>query len=248
MLITKITPINKKQFEIHLDNELAFILYKGELRSFGMQEGEELADEDYNKIVNEILPKRALLRCGHLLEKRDYTEAELVQKLKMSKYPESAIAYAIGKVKGYGFINDLRYAERYIECYISKKSINYIKGKLFQKGIKKDIIEQALQNIKDSGTEQDEDELILSILKKRHYFETIEALNTRKEQEKQSGYDNRFSSDDLNEECELENRKQDNFDYYKEYNKEKAKHFSYLLSKGFSPTAISRNMKIDDAF
>lgn len=171
MQITDIKPLDKKRYEIFIDNELAFVLYKGELRHFGLHVGEDISLEDYEKITNEVLPKRALLRCGHLLEKRDYTESEIRQKLKMALYPDEAIDFAVEKVKGYGFVDDLRYAERLIECLIEKKSKNSIKTKLFQKGIKKDIIEKAFDNIASQGIQYDEDELIINLLNKRHYFD-----------------------------------------------------------------------------
>lgn len=180
--ITRIKPVDKKRFEIDIDGKLAFILYKGELRSFGLQVNEAISDKDYDEIINNILPKRAVLRCGHLLEKRDYTKQQLRDKLHDAHYPETVIDYALNKMLDYGFINDLRYSERYIESKINKISMNSIRTKLFQKGIAKDIINQAFENISDDGIIQDEEELIIKLLTKRHYFDSAKDSKEKSKQ------------------------------------------------------------------
>ena len=49
------------------------VLYKGELRLYGVREQEELSEESYREIMQEVLPKRATLRCMNLLQSRAYT-------------------------------------------------------------------------------------------------------------------------------------------------------------------------------
>lgn len=188
MIVTRINPLDKKRYEIYLDNKLAFVLYKSELRSFDLQENGEMTQSDYDEIVDNILPKRALLRCGHLLEKRDYTKKQLEDKLKLSHYPESSIEYAINKVIGYGFINDVNYAKRYIECKLDKISKQSIKRKLWEKGIDKADIDRAFELVEEDGVVQNEDELIQKILTKRHYFDSDLNSIDNKERNKQYNY------------------------------------------------------------
>lgn len=179
--ITKIRPVDKKKSEIYLNDKLAFVLYKGELRLFDIHENAYLSEADYNKIVNEILPKRALLRCGHLLEKRDYTEKQLRDKLFQARYPAEAVEYAVNKVKGYGFVDDTRYAQRFIELNTGRYSINSIKTKLFQKGIDKEIINELLESLDGNDLKENEDELVKNLLKKRHYYDHISDNKDNKE-------------------------------------------------------------------
>ena len=63
MMVTKIEEINNKKVRVFIDNEFAFVLYKGELRLYKVKEGEEICDEAYSEIVEKVLPKRAKLRC-----------------------------------------------------------------------------------------------------------------------------------------------------------------------------------------
>ena len=59
MFITDIIPIDKKRVKVYLDNEFAFVLYKGELRLYNISVGEEMPNEVFDKISDEILLKRA---------------------------------------------------------------------------------------------------------------------------------------------------------------------------------------------
>ena len=59
MIVTDIVEMTKSRSRISIDGEFAFVLYKGELRHFHLQKGEEIKESDYERIMTEILPKRA---------------------------------------------------------------------------------------------------------------------------------------------------------------------------------------------
>ena len=52
---------------MYIDDEFAFVLYKGELRLYHVAVGEEISQKDYDDILNQVLPKRAKLRAMNLL-------------------------------------------------------------------------------------------------------------------------------------------------------------------------------------
>ena len=81
--VTDIKEYLKNKYKIYLNDEFAFVLYKGELRSYKIKIGNELNTKDYEEIINNVLPKRAKLRCMNLLKSRDYTEAQLRKKLRV---------------------------------------------------------------------------------------------------------------------------------------------------------------------
>lgn len=89
MLVTEISDISKKQSRIHVDHDISFVLYKGELRQYGIVEGEELPQETYHKLLEELPPRRARLRAMNLLQIRDYTEKQLRDKLLGEDIPNS---------------------------------------------------------------------------------------------------------------------------------------------------------------
>ena len=86
MTVTGIEEINNKKIRVFIDNEFAFVLYKGELRLYGIREGEEIGEEEYLEITGKILPKRAKLRSMNLLKSRAYTEKQLRDKLVQGEY------------------------------------------------------------------------------------------------------------------------------------------------------------------
>lgn len=173
MIISKVNLLSKNRYEIYIDEKLAFVLYKSELCKYGIKAGFEISEELYSDIVKNTLYKRALLRCSHLLERRDYTSYELYKKLKEGAYPIDAADYAINKLISYGYVNDESYARRYIESYISSRSLNRIKQDLYKKGIKSDIFDKAWNILSEDGIEVDEEGLINKLLEKRHYFDKI---------------------------------------------------------------------------
>jgi len=67
MLVTQVTELSKSRSKVYIDQEFAFVLYKGELRLYHIKEGQQLSEEDYRTIMQEVLPKRAKLRAMNLL-------------------------------------------------------------------------------------------------------------------------------------------------------------------------------------
>ena len=53
MIVTGIEEQTKTKFKVYLDGTFAFVLYKGELKRFGIKQGEDLTQENYEKIQNE---------------------------------------------------------------------------------------------------------------------------------------------------------------------------------------------------
>ena len=73
MTVTRIEELSRSRCKIYLEDSFAFVLYKGELRLYGVREQEELSEESYREIMQEVLPKRATLRCMNLLQSRRET-------------------------------------------------------------------------------------------------------------------------------------------------------------------------------
>lgn len=85
-----------------------------------------------------------------ILEFKTRTEQELRQKLKSKDFSEEQIEDAVEYVKGFGYINDRRYAETYILNRQQEKSRTKIIQELMQKGIDHSIAEEAWEEACDS--------------------------------------------------------------------------------------------------
>ena len=168
MEVTDIRDIDKKRKKIYIDGEFAFVLYAGEIREYKLSVGREIPENIYAEITGTVLPKRAKLRAMNLLQKKDYTEKQLRDKLSDGDYPQEYIDDAVAYVKSFHYIDDERYARDYIAYHMSARSRNRIIQDLANKGISKDVY----QNILDELYQDDEDaeiEQIRKLLVKKHY-------------------------------------------------------------------------------
>lgn len=169
MIVTDIVELSKSRVKIYIDNEIAFALYKGELGKLKVYKEKEITQAHYDFIINEVLLKRAKLRCMNLLKSKDYTRHQLITKLKQNIYPISVIERAIEYVESYGYIDDNRYANSYIACNSKIKSRKQIELNLMQKGIDKAIIEEEFLRLIDSDEVENEENLILRLLEKKRF-------------------------------------------------------------------------------
>ena len=168
MIVTDIRELDKKRSKIYIDGEFAFVLYKGEIREYKIAVGEDIAQRIYDEVMTVVLPKRAKLRAMNLLQKKDYTEKQLRDKLSDGDYPQELIDEAISYVRSFHYIDDERYARDYITYHMSSRSKNRIIQDLANKGIGKDIY----QGILDELYQEDSDaeiEQINKLLIKKHY-------------------------------------------------------------------------------
>ena len=185
MKVTGIEEISKSRSRVFIDGEFAFVLYKGELRLYHILAGQEIKEEDYNVIWNEVLPKRAKLRAMNLLKSREYTTKQLYNKLKEGEYPERIIEIALDYVAGFHYTDDLRYAVDYISGHENTRSRRRIEQDLTGKGINRETMEKAWAEWEKQGGSQDEQAMIRELLNKRKYNP---ADTDRKEQQKLYGF------------------------------------------------------------
>ncbi len=163
MTVTGIEPFGQNRSKVYLDEEFAFVLYKGELSRYGIREDAELPEETYREITDEVLTHRAKLRCMNLLKSMDRTEEQLRQKLRMGGYPPEVIDTALDYVKSFGYVNDASYAERYITGRRESCSRLQMTRDLMMKGLDRDVIEAAF----DEQEPLDEDAQIQRWLEKK---------------------------------------------------------------------------------
>lgn len=180
MTVTGIKEITKSRMKIDIDGAFAFVLYKGELRIYGIKENQELSEENYQKILIEVLPKRAKLRAMNLLKSRAYTAFQLREKLEAGGYPKKIIEEAIDYVASFGYVNDSQYAMDFIEYNKEKKSKNRIFMDLYKKGISKELIEEAWKDAVGVDRQELEKEQIIHWIKKKNF--PLETASLREKQ------------------------------------------------------------------
>lgn len=169
MIVTQIEQLSKNRYKIYIDEEFAFVLYKGELCQYGIHLKKEVLWKDYENISDVILPRRAKLRAMNLLQKKTYTEKQLRDKLAEGFYSEEIIQKTVDYVKSFHYINDYQYALDYLTYHAENKSLKQIEQELYRKGIRKEVYLQAKAEWEESGEKQDIQKMIQRLLEKKHY-------------------------------------------------------------------------------
>ena len=183
MTVTDIKDYKKGRYEIFLNDESAFVLYKSEIKQYNIKVNNTLTADTIKEIVNEVLTKRCKKRAMNLLLKGDMTEMKLRSKLLEGKYPEEVVDIAIKYVKSYNYIDDRRYAMSFIAYKSATDSRNTIRRKLIEKGVAKDIIDSCIEEfyVEDELNASVEKELIEKlILKKCKTPSTLEYSDKQK--------------------------------------------------------------------
>ena len=150
-IVSGITEYKKNKYKVCMDDGTHLVLYKGEVRRYRLQEGQTVDEALYQELFYEVVGKRVKKRALALLEKMDRTEQGLYRKLAESEYPEELILDAIEYVKKYHYIDDMRYARNYISYRQGSKSRRRLQQELMQKGVPKEITEQALEEIYENN-------------------------------------------------------------------------------------------------
>lgn len=166
MTVTEIKAVTKTRFRVYLDEQFAFVLYKGEIFRYHLEEGAELSEKDYQEIRQTVVLKRAKLRAMHLLIDMDRTEYQLRNKLIMGGYPEDIAEQALEYVKSFGYINDREYARRFAENRKGIKSRKELYALLSGKGLDSALIEEVLE---ECCSGEDTETAIHNLLRRKRF-------------------------------------------------------------------------------
>ena len=182
MVVTNIESITKTKYRVYIDDEFAFVLYKGELFKYQIRKEEEISEETIERVKVEVLIKRAKLRAMHLLNAMPRTEQQLREKLTQNEYPEDVVETAISYVKSFGYINDEAYVRNFIICKKNSKSKREIVMLLGQKGLRGEIVDHIVEEM---YAEESELETIKEIMRKKRWNPSE---MEEKEKQKMFGY------------------------------------------------------------
>ena len=166
--VKSVVLLNKKKYKILLEgtSNIFIALYPSELRKYNIQEGNIISEEQY-KIIEDILFKRGKERALYYLKNSDKTTYQMRTKLREGFYPENVIDKVILFLNNYGYIDDLQYAIRFISYNMNKNSSRKIVEKLRVKGIAKEIIEEAFDNIREYDEELDQSHIEIELIRKQ---------------------------------------------------------------------------------
>ncbi|MBP3706902.1 MAG: regulatory protein RecX [Clostridia bacterium] len=164
MVIIDIKKDKKHQAALCFDSGEEILLDTDVFSHVSLHKGMDLSDDQLSQIqyLSEFL--RAKSRALWYLDRCQYSEKGLCEKLIAAKFSKKVSAAVIKRLKELSLIDDTRYAKGLCE-YLSENNVSKreIFHKMLQKGIPKDIITICLEE-----TEIDESAQIRNIIEKKY--------------------------------------------------------------------------------
>ena len=141
---------NKARVNLYIDGSFFCAIFAETAIKNGLKTGQEV-DEDYLKeLVSDSEKRKAMDYCLLILAKKPYTKYEIKTKLAGKGYDNEIVFSVIKKLTEYNYLSDEEFANNYANS-CGTKSAKQIEQKLAQKGVAREIIENAVKSIKLAG-------------------------------------------------------------------------------------------------
>lgn len=151
MKIVRIEPQKRNEKRMNLYNEHGYFCSASAyvIKIKNIQEGKEYSQKEIEAWIEEDdFEKAKIYAVDYLLGK---TEKTMRDKLKQKEYSETVIERTIEFLKKYQYVDDIKVGKAVMRdgVRIKKEGRNKIKQKLYQKGVKKDDIEEVINHINE---------------------------------------------------------------------------------------------------
>ncbi len=140
---------NPRRFNIFLDGQFAFGADEDLVVNRRLVVGKEILPEDLNKILFEAEVGKLMEKMYRLFGIRQRSEKEVRDyfRIKLRETSQLVIDATIDSLNKKGLVNDEQFAKSWVESRSKKYGVNRIRQELFQKGIDKEFIDEAVGGI-----------------------------------------------------------------------------------------------------
>ena len=149
-IITKIESQKKNsdRVNIYVDDEFFMAVFTESIYNFNIKKGMEIDQENLKHILNEEMYIKAKNKALNILSKADQSEKKIREKLS-SEFEEDTIDIVIEFLQKNKFIDDDLLAQKIVNTnvHLNKCGKNKIKQNLYNKGISKESINDAISEI-----------------------------------------------------------------------------------------------------
>ena len=165
---------NAQRISVYLDGEFAFGLSR--FAAAWLEVGQELTPEKIRQLRETDEREVAYQRALNYLSYRPRSEREVRQNLQKHDTPEAVIDETLDRLRRNGLVDDLQFAKDWVEnrSTFRPRGRRALAAELRQKGIARETIEAALQNL-------DEDALAYqAAVKQARKYENLEWADFRR--------------------------------------------------------------------
>lgn len=148
MQITAVEPRRKSFSALFLDGEFAMNIDSETLLKSGYKLGGDITDEQLYELLQASDNRRANEKALYLLEHRNHSKKELIDKIRRTTSPQAAQA-AVEHMQELGLVDDAAYAKNYAAELIGRKGFSASRAQyeLLQKGIDKELAEEVIDEL-----------------------------------------------------------------------------------------------------
>ena len=171
---------NKNRRSVFIDGEFAFGMSAEDVYLHRLKEGDKIDKNDLEKIMAGAVLQDAKNLALRYLSYQARTKREMERKLKTYELSQDIVEEVLSFLEAHKFIDDLAYAEKFAQ---SKIRAGYgkqrLKSDLFQKGIKRDVIDEVLQAVAE---EEDTAQQVKEILERKIKSDDLKEFNETEKQ------------------------------------------------------------------
>ncbi|MBP1155931.1 MULTISPECIES: RecX family transcriptional regulator [unclassified Paenibacillus] len=145
---------SRQRYNLYIDEKFAFSVHEDVLVKHRLLKGEVVDASQLQKILYEEEVNKAYLDAIRLLSSRLRSEHEMLTRLKQKGYSPEVSQVTIERLRKEGYLNDTLFAEQLTKQRLKsqKKGSRWIKQELQHKGINKEQISEAMEQV-DEETE-----------------------------------------------------------------------------------------------
>ena len=163
MKITALTKMKGTRWRVDVDDEYWYILDAELILQYGLKTGLEVEEDFLQEVKDAAERRKARERAFYLLESREHSKKELVDKLSRSVSYEIAEETA-QHMEELGLIHEDAYARRLAEYLtnVKKRGPRRVRLEMRQKGIPEELIDAALEEL------EPEEDLLTDLVRRRY--------------------------------------------------------------------------------
>ena len=139
---------NQDRVNIYIDEKFFMAIYKELVFTFNLKKGDNIEEDNLRQILKDEMFLKGKNKALNILSKASQSEKKIREKL-VDDFEEDVIDEVIEFLKKYNFINDNELASKIVNTNVNlnKYGKNKIKQNLYNKGIEKSAIDEALSEI-----------------------------------------------------------------------------------------------------
>lgn len=135
---------SKRRYNLYLDGEFKCGVTEDSVAVFRLKVGQTLTESKLKEIMDTTETQIAFDKCLNLLGKSMKTTKQIKDYLQQKGFGDRVSQNVLNKLKEYKYIDDQAYAAAFVSQFKTCKGVFRIRQELMLKGIKKEIIDEAL--------------------------------------------------------------------------------------------------------